>query len=220
VFLKNDSIISTSRFPPLGLPRDRNSPASPVLSRRYDALPPSCRTSFPSLGSTSVAPAISLLDGRVHRRGLELVTRCLQPGIRRGANRVLPSSWGTPIVRLHMFQSDAGRTAYTRPYSAAAWPLVIERQRLPRKVFRRSIAWLSNSLSTLRDVSYPSTTQDSLPVAGQALLDGLFTRKVPLKGFKVVIYITFPFPKLCLAQRNCPRCETDRRFDASDARSS
>jgi hypothetical protein len=45
-------------------------------------------------------------------------------------------------------------------------------------------------------VSYPNTTQDSLPVAGQALLDGLFTRKVPLKGFKVVDYISFPFPKL------------------------
>ena len=57
----------------------------------------------------------SLPDGRVRRQGLELVTRCLQPGIRRGANRVLPSSWGISIVRLHMFQSDAGRTAYTRP---------------------------------------------------------------------------------------------------------
>ena len=75
---------------------------------------------------------LSLPGGRVRRQGLELVTRYLQPGIRRGANRVLPSSWGTPIVRLHMFQSDAGRTACTRPYSAAAWPLVIERQRLPR----------------------------------------------------------------------------------------
>jgi hypothetical protein len=31
-----------------------------------------------------------------------------------------------------MFQTDAGRTARTRPLSAAAWPLVIERQRLPR----------------------------------------------------------------------------------------
>jgi hypothetical protein len=56
----------------------------------------------------------SLPDGRVHRQGPELVTRYLQPGIRRGANRVLPSSWGTTIVRLHMFPSDAGRTAYTR----------------------------------------------------------------------------------------------------------
>ena len=67
-------------------------------------------------------------------------------------------------------------------------------------VFRRSIAWLSDSLSTLRNADYSNTTQDSLPVAGQALLDGLSTRKVPMKGFKVVDYISFPFPKLCLAQ--------------------
>jgi hypothetical protein len=45
-------------------------------------------------------------------------------------------------------------------------------------------------------VDYSNTTQDSLPVAGQALLDGLSTRVVPLKGFKVVVYISFPLPKL------------------------
>ncbi len=105
-----------------------------------------------------------------------------------------------------MFQSDAGRTACTRPYGAAAWPLVIERQRLPRQVFRRSIALLSDSLSTLRDASYPNTTQDSLPVAGQALLDGVLTRKVPMKGFKVVNYISYPFPKLSWRNR-CNLCE-------------
>jgi len=47
----------------------------------------------------------------------------------------------------------------------------------------------------------PTTTQDSLPVAGQALLDGIFTRKVPMKGFKVVVYISFPFPKLSWRNR-------------------
>ena len=73
----------------------------------------------------------SLLGGRVRRRGLELVTRYSSRKLPR-RRQDLPSSWGTPIVRLHMFQSDAGRTACTRPYSAAAWPLVIERQRLPR----------------------------------------------------------------------------------------
>jgi len=64
----------------------------------------------------------SLLDGRVRHRGLELVTRYLQPGICRGSELDLPSSWGTTIVRLHMFQSDAGRTACTRPlqYSSMA----------------------------------------------------------------------------------------------------
>jgi len=46
----------------------------------------------------------------------------------------------------------------------------------------------------------PGTTQNSFPAAGQALLDGILTRKVPMKGFKVVNYISFPFPKLCLAQ--------------------
>jgi hypothetical protein len=34
-------------------------------------------------------------------------------------------------------------------YGAAAWPLVCVKQRLPRKVFRRSIAGLSGSLSVL-----------------------------------------------------------------------
>ena len=82
---------------------------------------------------------------------------------------------------------------------AAAWPLVSEQQGLPRKVFRRSIAWLSSSLSTLRSAGYPRPTQDSLPATGQALLDGLSTRRVPLKGFRAVSYISSPFPKLLAA---------------------
>jgi hypothetical protein len=45
----------------------------------------------------------SLLDGRVRRRGLEFVTRYLQPGMLPRKRQDLPSSWGTPIVRLHMF---------------------------------------------------------------------------------------------------------------------
>ena len=53
-------------------------------------------------------------------------------------------------------------------------------------------------------MSYLSTTQNSLPVAGQALLHGILTRKVPVKGFKGVDYISFPFPKLCLAQLHRP----------------
>ena len=122
-------------------------------------------------------------------------------GIRRGANRVLPSSWGTSVIRLPCSNPTPAGLLVSDHCDTAAWPLVCKKQRLPRKVFRRSIAWLSDSLSTLRSAGYPYTTQDSLPVAGQALLDGISTRKVPTKGFKVVIYISFPFPKLCLAQR-------------------
>ena len=47
----------------------------------------------------------------------------------------------------------------------------------------------------------PDATQDSLPVAGQALLDGVLTRKVPLKGFRAVDYISFSFPKLAWRKR-------------------
>ena len=138
----------------------------------------------------------SLLDGRVRRRGLELVTRYLRPGCCRGNDRIsqVPGESQLSVCTCSN-PTPAGLLAPDH-YSAAAWPLVAQLQRLPRKVFRRSIAWLSDSLSTHRSAGYPSPTQDSLPVAGQALLDGLLTRKVPMKGFKVVIYISFPFPKL------------------------
>ena len=46
------------------------------------------------------------------------------------------------------------------------------------RFFDALVALLSDSLSTLRSADYSNPTQDSLPVAGQALLDGLFTRMV------------------------------------------
>ncbi len=49
---------------------------------------PSRRTSFPSLGDTSVHSLSSLPGGRVRRQGLELVTRYLQPECCRGSNRI------------------------------------------------------------------------------------------------------------------------------------
>jgi hypothetical protein len=208
-------------FPRSSLPADASlsstgssrasSPASSVLSKRYDALLPSRRTSFPSLGGTSVALVVSLPDGRVSRQGLELVTRCLQPGVRRGAkNRTLPSSWGTSMIRLPCSKpTPAGLLAPDHTVQQRG-PWSSKGRGSHDWVFRRSIAWLSDSLSTLRGVSYLSTTQDSLPVAGQALLDGISTRKVPMKGFKVVIYISSPFPKLCLAQSMQPRAGGNR----------
>ena len=38
----------------------------------------------------------------------------------------------------------------------------------------------------------PSPTQDSLPAVGQTLLDGLSTRRVPMKGFRVASLHTHP----------------------------
>ena len=91
--------------------------------------------------------------------------------------------------------TPAGPRAPDR-YRAAAWPWVIERPRLPRGVFRRSIAWLPDSLFTLRRIGYPVSTQNSLPAVGQTLLGGLCTRKVPTEGFRVLVSSHPPSPSL------------------------
>src|SRR6516164_3704620 len=94
-----------------------------------------------------------------------------------------------PSLELFLKRTTKSTPAGLRPpghCGVAAWPLVSEQQRLPRKVFRRSIAWLSDSLSTLRSTGYPRPTQESLlrlRRIGQTLLDGLVTHRVPLKGF-------------------------------------
>ena len=190
----------TPRFPPLA-PAGARSPASSVLSRRYDFLPPIpphfVAFAWRYLGCTR---SCSLLGGRVRRQGLELVTRYLRPGMSPRKRQDLPSSWGTPIVRLHMFSRRRQDCLHQTIAVQQRGPWYVQKQRLPRKVFRSSIAWLSDSLSTLRSAGCPATTQDSLPAAGQALPDGLSTRKVPMKGFRVASYISSSFPKLCLAQ--------------------
>ena len=138
-------------------------------------------------------------------------------GIASRRQQDLPSSWGTSMIRLPCSKPTPAGLLAPDHYSAAAWPLVIEWQRLPRKVFRRSIAWLSDSLSTLRSAGYPNTTQDSLPAAGQALPDGLSTRKIPMKGFRFASYISSSFPKLRLAQWHRPRCRSVSSQTASVA---
>jgi len=131
VFLKNSSMIRRLAFLhwlQLGAVRQ--------LPRYYqDAMTscrPSRRTSFPSFGGTSVALVV-FAPRRTSAPSRPGVSNPVSPsGMSPRRRQDLASSWGTSIVRLHMFQSDAGRTACTRPYSAATWPLVIERQRLPR----------------------------------------------------------------------------------------
>ena len=143
----------------------------------------------------------SLPGGRVRHQGLELVTRYLHPGISEETRLDLPSSWGISIVRLHVFLPTPAGLLTPDHYGAAAWPLDPQVQRLPRKVFRRPIAWLSDSLSTLRRADYSDPTQDSLPVAGQALPDGLSTHKIPMRGFKIAFLHLYP-PLPSFAWRN------------------
>jgi hypothetical protein len=97
----------------------------------------------------------------------------------------------------HVQSTPAGLLAPDH-YGAATWPLVEQKQRLPRKVFRSSIAWLPDWLSTLRRTGHPATTQDSLPAAGQALPGGLSTRKIPMKGFRVAYLHLIPLSQALL----------------------
>ena len=82
-----------TRFPRSGLPAgaslpspgssEASSPASTVLPKRYDFLPP-VPPRFVAFAwrYLSVHSFFSLPGGRVHRRGPELVTRYLRPGFR------------------------------------------------------------------------------------------------------------------------------------------
>jgi hypothetical protein len=183
-----------------------SSPTSTVLSKRYDILLPFRRTSFPSLGDTSVSLVVSAPwpTSEQPRPG---VGDPVSPtgSVPRSKSRTLPSSWGTSVIRLPCSKpTPAGLLAPDHTVQQRG-PWSSQGKGSHDWVFRRSIAWPSDSLSTLRDANYSNTTQDSLPVAGQALLDGVFTRKVPMKGFKAVDYILFPLPKLAWRKRCDPR---------------
>jgi len=188
--------------PDASLPSTGSSRALvPPLRRYYQgtATPcrPSRRTSLPSLGGTMAA---SLFRSR-RREMRPRQAWSWSPGTSRRAlprrRQGLPSSWGTSIAHLHML-SDSGGTALPRPFGTGARPWVEEQPRLPRETdFRSSIPWLWGWLSTPHVTVTRLTAQDSLPGAGQALLDGLSTRKVPLKGFQHVLLTSFPpFPSL------------------------
>src|SRR5262245_39937918 len=156
------------------------------LRRYYQGAMTSCRpsrrASLPSLGGTSTftrsvrsptdecaAGAWSWSPGRSGR------------DYRGGDDRISQVPGGPRLSVCPVQPTPAGLRAPDQ-YGAAAWPLGSEKQRLPRKVFRRSIAGRSDSLSPLRRTSYPAPTQDSLPAVGQTLLGGLlpagFLRKV------------------------------------------
>ena len=100
---------SVSRFPPSG-PAGCRSPSSTVLSRHYD-FPPFVSRHFVAFVRRYhvIALVLSLSRGKCIRVSLELVTRYLRPGLYPWKRQDLPSSWATPIVRLHML-FDSGET--------------------------------------------------------------------------------------------------------------
>jgi hypothetical protein len=137
---------SRHEFPGFSGTTERSDPR-PSLPPRFVAfarrLPPRAPVFVaPHKPDAGLGPGVF---GSGHPQGLSLSRR------RRSG---VPSSWRTPISVCHVQPTPAGLRAPDQ-YSAAAWPLVCEQQRLPRKVFRRSIAGLSDSRPTLRRLGYP-----------------------------------------------------------------
>jgi hypothetical protein len=156
---------------------------------------PSRRASLPSLGGTS-ASLVRFAPRRTSAPTRPGVGHPVSPAGNSPRRRQdLPGSWGISIVRLLVFLPTPAGLHAPDHHGATAWPLNAQVQRLPRWVFRRSIARLSDWLSTLRRADYSGPTQDSLPIAGQALSDGLSTHKIPTKGFECVsLHRSPPFP--------------------------
>ena len=170
-------------------------PSLGSTGRRFASLPRVLRGEFPCFGGTIEAlrlpaarpAALRCLRLAVPQRPLVLFAprRTSAPpkpgvgdpvapaGTSLRKRQDLPSSWRTPIVRLPMFHTDAGRTADTRPLRCRDMALGHRTAKAPAK-----------GLSTLNSMAFglavyasqcglPRPTQNSLPAAGQALLGGL-----------------------------------------------
>ena len=174
---------------------------------------PSRRTSFPSLGDTTVA-----LVFRSQAAECAAEAWSWSPGISGREFAVettgSPTFLGNPDCALALL-SDPGRTAHQAiDECIGAAPASSTSEGSRDTVFRGSITRLRHWLSTLRRPGYPDTTQDSLPAAGQTLPDGLAYPQGSTERFQSVSYISSSFPKL--AWRNgrvlSQICRNDRLF--------
>ena len=108
----------------------------------------------------------------------------------------LSSSWGTPVY-VPCSQTPAGPSRQA-DCGASVQPSALGTASAPAiRFFRGSITRPPHPLSTLRRMDHSTTTQDSLPAAGQALPGRMLTpagfqRKVSTMSHN----IASPFPKL------------------------
>ena len=104
---------------------------------------------------------------------------------------------GEPPVPRPCSATPAGRNA-SGLYNASTRPPYAPRRRLLASiVFRGSITRPGHSLSTLRRVGRPITTQDSLPATGQVLPDGSAHPKGSIERFQKMSPTSYPpFPSL------------------------
>jgi len=164
---------------------------------RLPAIPPAA-LGLPSLGGTTAASAGSLpRDGRTRRRGAGMLSGaaipCAAGGVRgNGRTSQVPAeTLAAARVLLRPRKNRAGLALSPRP----ARPRVRERPWLLRLDFRGSIAWLDDSLSTLRAGALPPGTQDSLPAAWlRSAGRGLHPLGFPEERFQLCVSFTYHPP--------------------------
>ena len=124
-----------------------------------------------------------------------MVTRCLRPGLAEETTGP-PKFLENPNCPFAHDPSDSGRTADTRPSRCSSVAPGQSTTKAPAKGLSKLNSMAFGLAVYASQCALPRPTQDSLPAAGQALPDGLSTRKVPMKGFRFASYISSPFPKL------------------------
>ena len=111
-----------------------------------------------------------------------------------------PTFLGNPDCAYALL-SDPGRTDHTRPLSVRRLgPRSDHDEGSCGNVSRGSITRPGHSLSTLRRVDHSTTTQDSLPAAGQALPDGIGYPQGSCKRFQTHVMLAILLFQAFLAQ--------------------
>ena len=196
------------------VPAVPGSPPSAVLWLAPIPRLPSRRTSFPSLGGTTLrcsamqAGSNASLSARnsVGPRADSL------PWRRRG----LPGSWGVLVCM--PCSRDPGEARHTKTGKVRGGSLPALQRRRPSRVAcsRGSVTRPTHSLSTLRSKGHPDATQDSLPAGCLALTGRVLSPRDSSRSFRLS---SFPSSKLGLAQcRSSGRAPSGHRASASSAR--
>jgi hypothetical protein len=184
------------------------------LRRYYQDAMTSCRSSrrppLPLFGGT----AVSLVAFAPQRTSAPLKPGVGNPvspaGMLPRKRQELPSSWGTSSVRLHMFHSDSGGTAHTRPLQCSSVAPVISKAKAP-----------TTGLSKLNSMAFGLAvyaSQDGLPRHHAKLASGrwsgaagrAFHPQGPYERFQSCILTSHPpFPSFAWHKEIDRRTETD-----------
>ena len=164
-----------------------SSPASTVLSGRYD-FPPPVSPRFVSFAQ-AIPPERSCFARRAAERRrapslLELVTRYLQPGCCRWRRQDLLRSWGTPSVLLPCSPTPAGPTHQAITMRRRGPRCVHDEGSRVRTFEAQSHGFGTGCLRFAVQVTHtPRKTRFRL--LAKLFRTGLITRRVPSKGFKL-----------------------------------